>query len=150
LIRLDAKDIKLSAASINAATAVELDETNTPTLMEISIFQLHYGKTDQFYTALREFHDALSRGGVVNRSGWFELRSGGDTPQFLLMVPRANWKAFDTRADQFLDRVEEMLGKKKAAKFFEQFTSAVKSHQRSAVRLRPDLSLLSARKNPEQ
>jgi hypothetical protein len=124
-------------------------QTNTPTLMEISIFQLHYGKTTQFYKALREFHDALSRGGAVTRYEWFELRSGGDTPQFMLLVPRANWEAFDTRADLFLDRVEEMLGKKKAAKLFEQFTSAVKNHQRSAVRLRPDLSLLPTPKSPE-
>jgi hypothetical protein len=122
-------------------------QTNTPTLAEISSFQLHYGKTAQFYRALREFHDALSRGGGVNRYEWFELRSGGDTPRFMLLVPRANWEAFDTRADVFLDRLEQTLGKKKAAKLYEQFTSAVKSHQRSAVRLRPDLSLLSIQKS---
>jgi hypothetical protein len=121
-------------------------QTNTPTLAEISKFQLHYGKTGQFYAALREFHDALSRGGGVNRYEWFELRSGGDTPQFMLMVPRANWEAIDTSADPFLNRLAEVLGKKKTAKLFEQFTSAVKSHQRSVVRLRPDLSLLPTRK----
>jgi hypothetical protein len=125
-------------------------QTNTPTLMEISIYQLHYGKTAQFYKALREFHDALSRGGAASRYEWFELRSGGDTPQFMLLVPRANWEAFDTSAELFLDRLEQALGKKKAAKLFEQFTSAVKSHQRSAVRLRPDLSLLPTWKSPEQ
>ena len=37
-------------------------QTNTPTLAEISVFQLHYGKTAQFYTAVRGFHDALGRG----------------------------------------------------------------------------------------
>jgi hypothetical protein len=124
-------------------------QTNAPTLAEISIFQLHYGKTAQFYQALRDFHDALSRGGAVTRYEWFELRSGGDTPQFMLMVPRANWEAFDTRADLLLDRLEEMLGKKKAARLFEQFASTVKSQQRSAVRLRPDLSLLATPKSPE-
>ncbi|HWN93866.1 MAG TPA: hypothetical protein VNT99_02430 [Methylomirabilota bacterium] len=117
-------------------------QTNTPTLAEISTFQLHYGKTSQFYAALREFHDALQRIGGPNRYEWFELRSGGETPQFMLMLPRANWAAVDTSADPFLNRLEETLGKKKAAKLFEQFTSAVKSHQRSVVRLRPDLSLL--------
>ena len=124
-------------------------QTNTPTLAEISIFQLHYGKTAQFYTAVRGFHDALSRAGGLNRYEWFELRSGGDTPQFMLMVPRANWEAFDTRAELFLDRLEQALGKKKAAKLFEQFTSAVKSQKRSAVRLRPDLSLLPIQKSPK-
>ena len=156
-------ELAVDAASMLAATPPvaqyfeHLDEvsdfgtqTNTPTLVEISTFQLHYGKTGQFYAALREFHDALSRGGGVNRYEWFELRSGGDTPQFMLMVPRANWEALDTNADLFLNRLEKMLGKKKAAKLFEQFTSAVKGHQRSVVRLRPDLSLLPTRKGAEQ
>ena len=124
-------------------------QTNTPTLVEISIFQLHYGKTAQFYAALRDFHEALSSGGGSNRYEWFELRSGGDTPQFMLMVPRANWEAFDTRADLLPDRLEAVLGKKKAAKLLERFTSSVKSHQRSVVRLRPDLSLVPIQKSPE-
>ena len=117
-------------------------QTNTPTLVEISIFQLHYGKTSQFYAALREFHEALSRGGSVERHEWFELRSGGDVPQFMLMLPRTNWEAVDTGADLLLKRLEDSLGKKKADQLFEQFTSSVKSHQRTMAQLRPDLSLL--------
>lgn len=120
------------------------NQTNTPTLAEISLYQLHYGKKAQFYAALCEFHDALSRAGGVNRYEWFELRSGGETPQFLLMVPRANWAAFDVRTDVLRDALDQALGKRKAAKVFEQFTAAVKIHARSAVRLRPDLSLLPA------
>jgi hypothetical protein len=121
-------------------------QTNTPTLAEVSVFQLHYGKTAQFYSALREFHAALSRDGGTARYEWFELRSGGDKPQFMLLLPRANWAAFDTRADLLFDSLEQMVGKKKAAKLIEQFTSTVKSHQRCAVRLRPDLSLLAIQK----
>lgn len=121
-------------------------QTNTPALVEISTYQLHYGKMSQFYAALREFHEALSRGAEESRYEWFELRSGGVTPQFLLMLPRVNWDAIDTRADPLLDRLEEVLGKKRTARLFEQFNSAVKSHERTVARLRPDLSLLSARK----
>jgi hypothetical protein len=65
--------------------------TNTPTMAEISLFQLHYGKSAQFYAALREFREALSRTGRGQRFEWFELRTGGDTPQFMLLVPRGNW-----------------------------------------------------------
>ncbi|MCZ7640834.1 MAG: hypothetical protein M5U12_35125 [Verrucomicrobia bacterium] len=118
--------------------------TNTPTVAEISLYQLHYGKQAQFYAALREFHAALSRVGGVNRYEWFELRSGGETPQFLLLLPRANWAAFDVRTDALRDALEQALGKRKAARVFEQFTAAVRLHVRCAVRLRPDLSLLPA------
>ena len=121
-------------------------QTNTPTLVEISVFQLHYGKTSQFYAALREFHEALSRGRDVNRYEWFELRSGGDMPQFMLIVPRANWEAVDMGADLLPKRLEEALGKRRATALFEQFTSAVKSHHRSVARLRPDLSVLPPQK----
>ena len=116
--------------------------SDVPRMMEISLFQLHYGKKAQFYAALRVFHDALSRAGNGQRYEWFELRSGGGTPQFMLLVPRGNWEAFDASADLFQQRLEKGIGKGKANKVFEQFTSAVKSHQRSAVRLRPELSLL--------
>ncbi len=117
-------------------------QTNVPTLAEISLYQLHYGKKAQFYAALREFHEALSRAGGVNRYEWFELRSGGETPQFMLMVPRANWAGFDVRTDVLRDGLEQALGKRKAARVFEQFAAAVRIQVRSAVRLRPDLSLL--------
>lgn len=116
--------------------------TNTPTMAEISLYQLHYGKKGQFYAALRQFRDAMIRTGSGQRFEWFELRSGGDTPQFMLLVPRANWAAFDVSTTDFQERLEKALGKRKANRVFEQFTSSVRSHQRSAVRLRFDLSLL--------
>jgi len=122
-------------------------QTNAPTVAEISLYQLHYGKKAQFYSAIREFHDAISRTGSGQRFEWFELRSGGDTPQFMLFVPHGNWAAFDVSATDFQERLEKALGKKKTRQVFEEFTSAVKSHQRNAVRFRPDLSLLSVANN---
>lgn len=122
--------------------------SDAPRLAEISIYRLHYGKVAQFYAALREFRDAMSRTGSGQRFEWFQLRSGGDTPQFMLMVPRENWGAFDASTADFYERLEKTFGKKKAKRVFDQFTSAVKSHERSAVRLRLDLSLVPASGNP--
>ena len=121
--------------------------TNAPTVAEISIYQLHYGKEAQFYAALREFREALARTGDDERFEWFELRSGGDAPQFMLLVPRADWSAFDVSAMDFQERLEKALGKRKTQRILERFNSAVKSEQRSAVRLRLDLSLLPATTN---
>jgi len=123
--------------------------TNVPTLAEISLFQLHYGQKSKFYAALREFCEAMRRTGSGERFEWFELRSGGETPLFMLLVPRNDWAAFDVSVMDFQERLQKTLGKRKAKRVFEQFTSAVKSHERSAVRLRLDLSLVPAARNPE-
>jgi hypothetical protein len=113
-----------------------------PTIAEISLFQLHYGKTAQFYAALREAQKAVRHAVDLPRYEWFELRSGGETPQFLLLLPRENWGALDVDSGLFFKRLEAGLGKRKANRVFAQLTSAVKTHQRWAVKLRPDLSLL--------
>jgi hypothetical protein len=118
--------------------------TNTPTMAEISVYQLHYGKNAQFYSALRELRAAIARSESGQRFEWFELRSGGEAPQFMLLVPRGNWASFDVSVEEFQERLEKVLGKKKTAQLFDQFASAVKTQQRNAVRLRPDLSMLTA------
>jgi hypothetical protein len=121
--------------------------TNTPSMAEISVYELYFGKEAQFYAALREFHDAIARAGSDQRFEWFELRTGGASPQFMLLVPRGNWSSFDVSAMDFQERLEKALGKRKTKRLFEQFSSAVKTHERSAVRLRLDLSLLPATTN---
>jgi hypothetical protein len=117
---------------------------DTPTLAEIAVFQVQFGKTVPFYEAMRQFDAALRKAGSPLRYEWFELLHGGDIPQFMLFLPRRDWAACDTSGGLLLDVLEHSVGKRKAKAIFEQFTSVVKSYQRYAVRLRPDLSCLSS------
>ena len=47
---------------------------------------------------------------ILKACEWFEFRSAGDTPQFILMVSRVNWGAFDISAADFQERLENVLG----------------------------------------
>jgi hypothetical protein len=117
-------------------------DQDTPTMAEIAMFQLQFGKTAQFYAAVRQFHDAMRKAGSRERYEWFELLSGGEGPQFMLFQPRRNWAAFDTQRGFLSEALEKSLGKRKSEKLIAQFSAAVKSYHRSAVRLRPELSKL--------
>jgi hypothetical protein len=114
----------------------------TPNMAEIAVFQVQFGKTVQFYEAVRQFHHALRKAGSPQRYEWFELLSGGEEPQFMLFLPRRNWAAFDTQSGFLLEVLEKSVGTKKASELFAQFTATVKNCRRYAVRLRPDLSNL--------
>ena len=123
---------------------------DTPTLAELIVFQLHYGKTEQFHAALRQFHEALQKAKSPGRYEWFELLNGGEGPQFLLFLPRLNWAALDTDRGELMEALEKSAGKSKAKDIMSQFNAAVRSYQRFAVRVRPDLSLLSNANQPSE
>ena len=114
----------------------------TPTVAEIAVFQVQFGKAVQFYEAIRQFHQALRKAGSPERYEWFELLSGGEEPQFMLFLPRRNWAAFDTQSGFLLKVLEKSVGKKEASEVLAQFNTTVKHCRRYAVRLRPDLSNL--------
>jgi hypothetical protein len=114
----------------------------TPGMAEIAVFHVQFGKTAQFYEAVRQFHHALQKARSPQRYEWFELLSGGEGPQFMLLLPRRNWAAFDTKRDVLFEALEKSVGTKKSTELFAQFTAVVKNYRRYAVRLRPDLSNL--------
>ena len=71
---VEALDQKALAALSTTAPVIQyfdhLDEVSapgadqeTPTMAEIAVFQLQFGKTAQFYEAVRQFHDAMRKAG---------------------------------------------------------------------------------------
>lgn len=114
----------------------------TPTMAEIAVFQVQFGKTAQFYETVRQFHHALRKARSPQRYEWFELLMGGEEPQFMLILPRRNWAAFDEKRDFLFEALEKSVGTKKSNELLAQFAATVKNCRRYAVRLRPDLSNL--------
>ena len=115
----------------------------TPNMAEIAVFQVQFGKTAQFYEAIRQFHHALRKAGSPQRYERFELLMGGEDPQFMLILPRRNWAAFETKRDFLFAALEKSVGTKKSNELLTQFAATVKNCRRYAVRLRPDLSNLA-------
>ena len=111
-----------------------------PRMAEIAVFQVQFGKTAQFYEAVRQFHHVLQQARSPERYEWFELLSGGEEPQFLLILPRRDFAAFDEKRDLLFEALEKSMGTEKSDELFARFTAVVKSCRRYAVRLRPDLS----------
>ena len=122
----------------------------TPALAELAVFQLHFGKTEQFHAAVRQFHEALQKAKSPERYEWFELLNGGDSPQFLLFLPLLNWATFDTDRGRLMEALEKSAGESKAKEIMAQFNAAVKSYQRFAVRVRPELSKLPKPDQPSE
>ncbi len=122
----------------------------TPTMAEIAVFQVQFGKTAQFYETLRQFHHALRKARSPQRYEWFELLMGGEEPQFMLFLPRRNWADFDEKRDFLFQALEKSLGTKKSNELLAQFSATVKKCRRYAVRLRPDLSNLPSPATPEK
>jgi hypothetical protein len=111
-----------------------------PAWVELLSYKLYFGKSAQFYGALRKFHEALSKAEWRLRYEWMELLNGGEIPSFLLILPRADWAAFETREEIFEKHLEKAYGRSETVALLDRFSSAVKSQHRSAARLRLDLS----------
>lgn len=108
-------------------------------MAEVVVFQLHFGKSAQFYETLPEFALAMARYKSSVRFEWFELLDGGETPLFMLLVPQANWSGFEVLKESIVDQMA--LGRKqKALATLAHMAASVKSQHRDLVRLREDLS----------
>lgn len=78
---------------------------------------------------------------------WFQLVTGGESPQFLVMSDRANWAAFAPTTDKGLDAMmEEVYGKEQGASILRAVRSAIRSEYVETWQYRPDLSFLPGQK----
>lgn len=113
-----------------------------PSMAEVVVFQLHFGKSAQFYETLPKFAQLMDKYKPSVRFEWFELLDGGETPLFMVIVPQANWAGFENMKDSVMDQMVVLMGKQKALAVLDRMGGAVKSQRRDLVRLRQDLSYL--------
>jgi hypothetical protein len=111
-------------------------------MAEVVVFQLHFGKSAQFYETLPTFAQVMDKYKPSVRFEWFELLDGGETPLFMVIVPQANWSGFERMQESVMDQMVKMLGKQKALAVLDRLGASVKSQSRDLVRLRHDLSYL--------
>ncbi|HBD08921.1 MAG TPA: hypothetical protein DCZ69_11735, partial [Syntrophobacteraceae bacterium] len=111
-----------------------------PNMAEVAMFQLHFGKSAQFYETLPKFAQVMDKYRSSVRFEWFELLDGGETPLFMVVVPQANWSGFDNLKESVMDQMVLLMGKQKALALLDRMGASVKSQRRDLVRLRQDLS----------
>ncbi len=116
------------------------ESDQAPALAEVVVFQVHFGKSAQFYETLPKIAQVMDKYKAPVRFEWFELRSGGETPSFMVVVPYANWSGLEIMEESVMDQMVLMLGKAEARAVLNQLGAAVKSQRRDLVRLRYDLT----------
>jgi len=73
----------------------------------------------------------------------YQLVSGGESPQFLLLADRANWAAFEPPTNETLDAmIEAAYGKEQGAAILRAVRSSIRSQYVEAWQYRGDLSFV--------
>jgi hypothetical protein len=104
---------------------------------------------NDFVNGIRKVNAAIRKTGypLGGATRWFELVSGGESPQFLQLSDRTNWAAFAQSTDKELEAMlEGTYGKKDGAAILRAVRSAIRSQHLEAWQYRPDLSFLPAPK----
>jgi len=98
-----------------------------------------------FVAAETKIRAAMRKAGYAGPMRWYELVSGGETPQFLVLADRANWEAYQQSAEEKLDSMmEKMSGKDQAARIMPDARSAVRSQYVETWQYRADLCFVPA------
>ena len=94
-----------------------------------------------FETALRKINNALSRNSQKpgTQGRWYELTTGGDWPEFLLIEDRANWASFHDKG-QLNAILNDAYSKQVGEDVVNTFWKSVRSIYTQTLRYHPDIS----------
>lgn len=126
----------LSLAPSNFSTAPKLAVTR---------FLLKPEGVNDFLDGVRKINEAIRKTGhpLTGPTRWYQLVSGGESPQFLLLSDHASWAAFERPTDETLDAMmEKAYGKEQGASILRTFRGAVRSQYLEAWQYRSDLSFV--------
>ena len=116
-------------------TGTPLEQGTPAATVQVTVFHLRPGAEARFERAVRATRQPLASSPGAPAHTWYRLVTGGETPQFMLLVSREDWASFD-RFD--LD-VAGLLAGNDAA--LADYASAVRSAETETWRYRPELSL---------
>jgi len=104
------------------------------------------GAVPAFEKALQEINQTVLKSGhpLEVQSRWYELVTGGEWPQFLLIEDRPNWASFRS-SGQLEAIVRDALGKPAGEEIRATFWRSIESVYVETMRYQPDLSRLHAR-----
>lgn len=106
---------------------------------EVLVFHVKQGESAHFSHLVKKFHEAIQKTKWPVHYEWYELLVGGDVPQYVLVIPKANWAAFKPMEKPFPAMLEEAFGRMEAEHMLEAFSNTVKHEENEVIRSRPDL-----------
>jgi hypothetical protein len=115
-----------------------------PKFSEIITFHVRYGKGSDFQSAIARVTDAAQKTKWPVNYEWYALASGGDTGTFVLVLPRANWAAFEDKPDvkPFREMLKVAFGQAEADSIVSRIDGSVTSETSEIIQFRPELSYL--------
>jgi hypothetical protein len=117
--------------------------------LAVTRFLLKPEEIDNFLEGVRKIKEAIPKTGypLPGPIRWYQLVSGGESPQLLLLADRANWAAFELPTETTLDAMmERAYGKEQGEAILRTVRSAVRSQYLETWQYRPDLSFVPAEK----
>jgi len=112
-------------------------ESHKPSdIVQVTYFQLRPGAEARFEHAMQAMHRALAASPEAPAHTWYRLVTGGNQPQYMLMVARENWASYD----HFNRSVSDLLANDEAA--LRDFTDAVQTSTTESWHYRTELSNL--------
>jgi len=117
--------------------------------LAVTRFLLRPEETSNFLDGLRKIKEASRKTGypLAGPVRWYQLVSGGESPQFLLLADRANWAAFESPTEKTLDAMmQEAYGREQGAAILRTVRSAVRSQYVETWQYRADLSFVPTAK----
>lgn len=127
------------------STGQPLEDRRPSPQVEVVHYVLHPGMEKDFEEVIDRLRAALAQAQGSPVHTWYELVVGGESPGYMLMVPRQGWADFEAAAPT-LDAVLERAYGPEQARALSQSLAAAVDHVRSELwSYRQDLSYFPAR-----
>ena len=107
---------------------------------EVLHFRLNIGRESDFYHVQRKIHEAIEKTDWPVGYGWHTLVSGGETPEFTLMLLRRDWADFKRPESSLEEILEKVYGREETSSLLRQLAQSVRHVHSEIWRLRRDLS----------
>ena len=117
-----------------------------PGMSQVLSFEVKQGQSAHFMHLIKKFHEAIQKTKWPVHYEWYELLVGGDVPQYVLVLPKANWAAFKPMEKPFPAMLEEAFGRMEAEHMLEAFSNTIKHEESEVIRSRPDLGYAPPKK----
>lgn len=118
------------------STGTPLENRKPTDTVQITYFDVRPGMETRFERALQTARRVLSTTPIAPPHTWYRLVTGGDKPQYMLMVARTNWSSYDN----FRKDIADLLASDPSA--LRDFTDAVRSSRTESWQYHADLSNL--------